>query len=604
MRISQEVVLGIGGVRTLRALGMKPTVWHMNEGHAAFLQLERLREFVQRGKLPFGAALWATRADALFTTHTPVPAGNDAFAFDMMDRFFSGFWTQLNLTRDQFLALGRYDYAWGPQFSMTVLALRTAGRANGVSKLHGTVSQRMWRSLWPDIPTSEVPIGYITNGVHTDSWLYPALAELFDRYLGPTWRDHIDDPATWSGVYRIPDAELWAAHNLAKEQCLALVRERMIQHMVRAHRNPADINAAEHLFDPKSLTIGFARRFATYKRAALIFRDQERLKRILNNPERPVQIIFAGKAHPADEPGKALIQYIHQMSRQPGFAGRIVFVEDYDINIARHLVSGVDVWMNNPRRPLEASGTSGQKAGLNGVPNFSVLDGWWTEGYNGTNGWAIGEGREYTDEAAQDEADVLSLYHLLEDEIVPLYYERNAEGIPHGWLEKMRASTATVGPQFSLSRMLKEYVLQYYEPAATLSTRLDRDNAAGARALADWEEKIKSRWAGVNISATGPVRGEIHVGETVAVKAIVAPDGLNPEDLAVELVYGREQDSDLNDAKVMPMFLDASATVDGQLAYRVDFASQDSGLFAYGVRVRPQNPDMPNRFAAHLVTWA
>ncbi|HEX9116883.1 MAG TPA: alpha-glucan family phosphorylase, partial [Anaerolineae bacterium] len=288
IRIAQEVVLGIGGVRTLRALRLQPTVWHMNEGHAAFLQLERLRQLVQDEKLAYGSALWAIRADSLFTTHTPVPAGNDAFPFDLMDHFFASYWEQLGLSRDQFLALGRADYPWGPQFSMTVLALHTAGRANGVSKLHGLVSRRMWRSLWPEVPLPEVPIESITNGVHTDSWLHPSMANLFDRYLGPAWRDHIDDSATWSGVYRIPDVELWNAHQAAKERNIQVIRERVVNHMMRVRRDPAEINAAEHLFDPKILTIGFARRFATYKRAALFFRDQERLKRILNDADRPV----------------------------------------------------------------------------------------------------------------------------------------------------------------------------------------------------------------------------------------------------------------------------------------------------------------------------
>jgi glycogen phosphorylase len=603
MRISQEVVLGIGGVRVLRALGLQPTVWHMNEGHAAFLQLERLREFVQEQHLPFEAALWATRAHAMFTTHTPVAAGNDAFAFDLMDRFFNQFWTRIGLNRDQFLGLGRFDYTWGPQFSMTVLALRTAGRANGVSKLHQVVSQHMWQSLWPGVPLPEVPIGYVTNGVHTDSWLHPALSVLFDRHLGAAWREHIAEPAMWAGLRGIPDAELWSAHQQAKLQCLELIRKRVIVHLLRAHRDPADVNAAERLFDGNTLTIGFARRFATYKRASLIFRDQERLKRILNDPERPVQIVFAGKAHPADEPGKALIQYIYQMSRQPGFAGRVVFVEDYDINLARHLVSGVDVWLNTPRRPLEASGTSGQKAGLNGVPNASILDGWWAEGYHGNNGWAIGEGREYADEAVQDEADALSLYHLLEEEIIPLYYRRDSDGMPHDWLEKMRASIAAVGPEFSLARMLHEYVAAYYEPCATLGARLDRDGGAGARALAEWEARVRAGWPQVTLSASGPSRGQVHVGQALCVQAILGSGGVRPEDLAVELVYGHEAGGELTDANVLAMFPD-SGRKDGQSRYQVDFASPDSGLFSYGVRVRPQNENLPNPFATYLLRWA
>ena len=604
MRISQEVVLGIGGVRTLKALGLRPTVWHMNEGHAAFLQLERLREYVQDQHLPYAAALWATRADSLFTTHTPVPAGNDAFHFDLMDRFFGGFWGQLGIGREEFLGLGTYDYTWGPQFSMTVLALRTAGRANGVSKLHGEVSRRMWHTLWPEVSLAEVPIGHITNGVHTESWLHPAMASVFDRYLGPTWREHIEEPATWNGIQRIPDAELWAAHETAKQHAVRIIRERTVEHMVSVHRGPAEINAAEQLFDPKALTIGFARRFATYKRAALLFRDQERLKRLLNNPECPVQVVFAGKAHPADEPGKALIQYIYQMSRQAGFAGRVVFVADYDINLARHLVAGVDLWLNTPRRPLEASGTSGQKAGLNGAPNCSVLDGWWVEGYNGTDGWAVGEEREYQDEAAQDEADALSLYHLLEDEIVPRFYRLDANGLPHDWLEIMRAAISSIAPQFSLARMLKEYVTDYYVPAGALGARLGRDDFRAARALAEWQARVVQAWPQVGLHATGPSSCELSVGQSLAVQAELRPGTLRPEDLAVELVYGHAQGDDLGDAITLPMSPGATERTDGQVSYQVNFSSPDSGDFAYGVRVRPHHADLPNRFALHLARWA
>ena len=430
MRVSQEIVLGIGGVRALRALGLQPTVWHMNEGHAAFLQLERIRENVENAGLSFSAALWAGRSNALFTTHTPVPAGNDSFPFELMDRFFGDYWGRLGLDRDGFMALGRWEQPWGPQFSMTVLALRTAGLANGVSKLHGEVSRKMWQGLWPDVPEPEIPITYVTNGVHTDSWLHPALAGLYDRYLGPNWRDAISDRRTWAAVADIPDAELWAQHVGAKGQMLALVRERLADQLMRIGAAPAVVNAAAVGLKPRALTIGFARRFATYKRATLLFRDQERLKRILHNTDRPVQIIFSGKAHPADDPGKAFIQAIYQISKQPDFLGKAVFVEDYDANIARYLVSGADLWLNNPRRPLEASGTSGQKAGLNGVPNFSVLDGWWAEGFEGDNGWAIGAEREYPTEAAQDEADALSLYTTLENDIVPMFYDRDAAGHP------------------------------------------------------------------------------------------------------------------------------------------------------------------------------
>ncbi|MCX6032882.1 MAG: alpha-glucan family phosphorylase [Chloroflexi bacterium] len=602
MRVSQEVILGIGGVRLLAALGLKPTVWHMNEGHAAFLQLERLREYVQEQGQPFPAALWAVRANALFTTHTPVPAGNDSFPFELMDRFFGAYWGRLGLDREQFLALGRFQQPWGPQFSMTVLALRTSGLANGVSELHGEVSRKMWRSLWPDVPLPEVPISYVTNGVHTDTWLHPGLAALYDRYLGPSWRDAIDAATTWAAVADIPDAELWAQHAAAKTQMLGLVRERTVRRLMRLAAPPAEVNAAAVLFDPNALTIGFARRFATYKRATLIFRDQERLKRLLNDPARPMQIIFAGKAHPADEPGKAFIQQVYQFSRQPGFAGKVIFVEDYDANIGRNLVAGVDVWLNNPRRPLEASGTSGEKAGLNGVPNFSVLDGWWRESWDGKNGWAIGAEREYPNEAAQDEADALSLYATLENEIVPLFYERGADGLPHGWLARMKAAIATVAPMFSFDRMLKEYVAKFYAPADALGGRLDGGSFAGARSLADWEARVRGGWPEVSLAATGPAQGAMAVGQPLPVEATLRPDPLSPDDLAMELVYGRPSDGDLRDATVLPMALVSRG--DGEYRYAVAFDASESGDFVYGVRVRPAHADLPNPFAMGLVKWA
>lgn len=602
MRISQEIVLGIGGVRALRALGVQPSVWHMNEGHAAFLQLERIRELVQGQNLSFDAALWAARSDTLFTTHTPVPAGNDSFSYDLMDRFFGSFWGTMGLSRERFLDLGRFEYGWGPQFSMTVLALRTAGLANGVSRLHGEVSRRMWRSLWPEVPEPEIPISHVTNGVHTDSWAHPGLTALLDEYLGPDWRDGIDQRAIWAKVAEIPDAALWTQHNQAKAEMIALVRERVAAQLLRVGASPFEVNAAAVALDPQALTIGFARRFATYKRATLLFRDPERTKRLLNDPQRPVQIVFSGKAHPADEPGKAFIQQIYQLSKQPGFAGKVLFVEDYDANIARHLVAGVDLWLNNPRRPLEASGTSGEKAGLNGVPNFSVLDGWWSEGFDGANGWAIGAEREYSNEAAQDEADALSLYASLENQIVPLFFQRDDQGMPHGWLQVMRRSMATVAPDYSFDRMLKDYVTQFYLPAGALGAHVQADRFAGAQDLAAWEARVRAGWSQVALSASGPARGEMAVGKPLTVQAILRPGALDPADLIVELVYGRESEGQLRDAAAIPMRLLGGAG--GEQRYEARFDVQESGTFTYGVRVRPDHRYLPNPFAAYLMKWA
>jgi len=531
-----------------------------------------------------------------------VPAGNDAFPFELMDRFFGSYWGQLGLDRESFLDLGRHDHPWGPQFSMTVLALRTNGKANGVSRLHGQVSRRMWQGVWPGVPEPEVPIGHVTNGVHTATWLYPGLMKLLDDHMDPGWRDQMDDPQVWNAVERIPDAALWQQHNDAKQKMVNLVRERRVRQLLRQGAAPAEITAVDCFLDPQALTIGFARRFATYKRATLIFRDPERIKRILNDPQRPVQIVFAGKAHPADDPGKAFIQTIYELSRQPGFAGRLVFVEDYDANIARHLVAGVDVWLNNPRRPLEASGTSGQKAGLNGAPNFSALDGWWCEGYNGQNGWTIGAEREYALEAAQDEADALSLYATLENRIIPLYYTRDAAGLPLGWLATMRKSITSVAPGFGTHRMLKEYVGGYYIPASVLGRRLGADGFAEAKALAAWEARVRSGWPSCDLVATGPRSGEIKVGETVTIHAVLKPGQLRADDLAVELVHGPSTDHGLGSARTVPLALIEEK--DGECRYEVSFAFPESGAIAYGVRVRPDHPSIPNPFALYLVKWA
>jgi starch phosphorylase len=462
MRIAQEIMLGIGGVRALRALGIGPTVWHMNEGHSAFMSLEQIRELVEEEDLSFGEAREQVTAGNVFTTHTPVAAGHDAFGFDLVEKYFHNYWPRMGLDRDSFMALGYHESLWGARFSMTVLALHLSSFQNGVSELHGRVSREMWHELWPDRPVEEVPIIAITNGVHIKSWLTPELSQLFDEYLGVDWEEHADDLAIWDGIDLIPDETLWDIHRRRKNMMINYMRFRLRKQRGRHHATVNEIVASESMLDPGTLTLGFARRFATYKRATLIFRDMERIKRIFNAADRPVQIIFAGKAHPADEPGQEFIRRIVQLSEQPDFRGRIMFIEDYDINLARHLVRGVDVWLNNPRRPMEASGTSGQKAALNGVPNFSVLDGWWAEAYNGENGWAIGEGKEYDDERRQDAEDAASLYDTLENEIVPLFYERGADGTPGGWTDVMKASIKTCAPVYNVRRMVKEYMTEMY----------------------------------------------------------------------------------------------------------------------------------------------
>jgi len=461
LRVAQELVLGVGGVRALRQMGIAPAVWHMNEGHSAFLVLELAREYVAQG-VPFMQAFDMVRDQAVFTTHTPVPAGNDAFSLDLIDKYFAKFWDQLGISRDAFMNIAMQQQSWGPSFAMTVLALRLSEMHNGVSKLHGQVARSMWQWLYPGKNNDEVPITSVTNGIHTSSWLAPTMRNLFDRTLGADWYEHLDNPATWQPLKSSDDGEFWQARLALKRTLVEFVRERLAQRHTRLGFPPV----AWPMFDDTILTIGFARRFATYKRATLLFKDADRLKAILNNPARPIQLVFAGKAHPADEPGKHFIQDVYRRSQEPGFAGRIIFLEEYDMCVARALVQGVDVWLNTPRRPYEASGTSGQKASLNGIPNLSILDGWWPEAYDGTNGWAIGEEREYDNLDAQDWDDAQHLYHLLENEVAPAYYDRDASGVSARWVAIAKAAIMTCAPKFSTQRMLKEYVNRLYLPVA------------------------------------------------------------------------------------------------------------------------------------------
>lgn len=462
MRIRQEIMLGIGGVRVLRALGIKPEVWHMNEGHSAFLVLELVREITAATGTSFHEAALQIRKKAIFTTHTPVPAGHDAFPLHMMEKYFYDFWPQINLDREGFLNLGSHQEAWGVAFNMTVLALKMSGQANGVSQLHGEVSRQMWQSVWPERAVADVPITAVTNGVHVPTWIASEMNLLFNKYLGPDWMAHHDENALWERLNEIPDEVLWHTHTELRNKLLNFVRERTRRRWVQGRHDATQVLTNGGFLDPEALTLGFARRFATYKRATLLFRDPERLKRILLNAERPVQIIFAGKAHPADDPGKHLIQSIYNIAKSHDWGGRVAFIEDYDMHTGRYLKQGVDVWMNTPRRPREASGTSGMKAALNGVPNLSVLDGWWVEGYNGANGWAIGENRDYDNHEEQDAADAESLYRLLEEEIVPLFYKRDQDDIPRGWVEVMRESIRSNTPLFSMRRMVKEYTERLY----------------------------------------------------------------------------------------------------------------------------------------------
>ncbi|MDA3823230.1 MAG: alpha-glucan family phosphorylase, partial [Bacteroidales bacterium] len=500
MRIKQEILLGIGGVRALKILGEKVTVFHMNEGHAAFLGIERIRIFMEELNMNFKEAIEAVIPNNVFTTHTPVPAGNDRFDPAMIDHYFSTYYSKLNITRDEFLALGRENIDDKKEtFCMTVLAIKLAAACNGVSRLHGHVSRSMWKNLWPSLPQHEVPIGHVTNGIQTLSWTSDEMMRLFFRYLGPRWIDNPTDNSIWSNIDDIPDSELWRCRDRLRERLVTFTRKRLYEQLIARGFPPKEAEYANSVLDPEALTIGFARRFATYKRATLILRDIERLFSILHDKERPVQLIFAGKAHPRDNMGKELIKQVIHLANSERFRGKIVFLEDYDINVARYMVQGVDVWLNNPIRPKEASGTSGMKVIPNGGLNISVLDGWWDEAYNANNGWAIGQGEEYTDLAYQDEIESLSMYNIVEKEVRSIFYQRGVDGLPREWLARIRESMKVLIPQFNTNRMVKEYTEKYYMPAHTRYKEISGNKYENIKKLAAWKINSKSKWNKVSV---------------------------------------------------------------------------------------------------------
>jgi starch phosphorylase len=605
MRIRQEMILGIGGFRALRALGKVPTVCHMNEGHSAFCGLERIRVLMEECGLGFAAAREAIAAGTCFTTHTPVPAGNDVFPPQLVDHYFSSYIPQLNIDRAEFMGLGRQNPRDENEgFCMTVLAIHLANTANGVSKLHGRVSRKMWRNIWPDLPEIEIPITSITNGVHTRSWLAPEMAQLYDRYLGIQWEDRPTDYAIWKRVDHIPDAELWRTHERRRERLVAFARARLRGQLRRRGAPPAEIARADEVLDPEALTIGFARRFATYKRGSLIFKNLDRLSAIINNKDRPVQLMFAGKAHPRDHGGKELIAEILHIARRPEFRRRVVFIEDYDINVARHLVQGIDVWLNNPRRPLEASGTSGMKVCCNGGINLSILDGWWTEGYAQNNGWAIGAGEEYTDLAYQDEVESRAIYDLLEQEITPQFYTRSSDGLPRGWLKVMKQSISTICPFFNTNRMVQEYIEKCYWPSAQRHQSLLSDNMKRAAELAQWRRRLTQGWPQIRVEGVESKGGDpMHVGAELEVRARINLGSLAPNDVEVQLFHGLvDSFGEISSPRTVPMLQngdrDGSAwTFHGSIPCRA------SGQYGFVVRVLPKNPDLSNSFEPGLVCW-
>ncbi|GAB4234660.1 MAG: glycosyltransferase family 1 protein [Deltaproteobacteria bacterium] len=603
MRIRQEILLGVGGARALKAVGIRPTVYHMNEGHSAFLVIERIRDLMASHRLSFPQAREVVLATGVFTTHTPVPAGNERFDEDLMRKYIEPKIRPLGIPWDGFLALGRSGNESSREFGMTVFALRSAAFANGVARLHAETSRSMWKDLWPGLPGEEVPIRSITNGIHTRSWLSHEMAELYTRYFGPRFVERPADPSVWERVEAIPPGELWRIHQSRRERLVFFARKRLRNQLRRQGAGVALQRAAEEALHPEALTIGFSRRFATYKRANLLFRQPDRLVRLLTNPDRPVQILFAGKAHPQDLPAKEIIRSVIHFASDPRVRDRLVFLEDYDINVARYLVQGVDVWLNNPRRPLEASGTSGMKAAANGALNVSILDGWWDEGYSPDAGWAIGSGETYGDPEEQDRVECEALYNLLENEIVPMFYDRDRGGLPRAWIGMMKASMRKLGAYFNTHRMVREYTDSAYMPAHRAGERLSADGFAAAKNLAAWRERIAGLWAGVAIRVEDArAHKEMRVGDTVGISLRVRLAGLAPSDVAVEVRYGPYTAAgEVRKGAIL------AARHDGREGdeeiYRVEIPCAASGRYGFAARVLPRHPDLANPFTPLSITW-
>jgi glycogen phosphorylase len=602
-RIRQEIVLGIGGIRALRAMGLRPTVCHMNEGHSAFLVLEQIRLYMRDEKLTFEEALEAARSSNVFTTHTPVPAGIDLFDPGLMYHYFSEYCAEVGIDFQSLMALGRRN----PQnrderFSMAILALNNSAYRNAVSRLHRQVSQEMFHEMWPKLPVWEVPITSITNGVHLPSWLNGDLAQLYDQYLQPDWREHPDDAAVWEMVADIPDEELLEVHRRRKRRLVNFVRARQSAAAVRRQASAAEVRRSAEVLDPNAFTIGFARRFATYKRATLLFRDVDRLKRILLNKDMPVQVVIAGKAHPKDQPGKSFIREIVQLSRDPDLWKHLVFVEDYDMKVARELVQAVDLWLNTPRRGEEACGTSGMKVAINGVLNLSILDGWFDEAYEHSGGWAIGEREPYSED--QDALHASAIYYLLENEIVPMFYERK-EQTPREWIRRVKQSLMYTSPNFDCRRMVREYMNELYDPAHSQHVRLVQSDFRLIHEKAEWNSRIREVWDRVRFVEAGPgPGGTVMSGKPVPVRAAIDLAGLKPHDVRVEVVVGRvDNNGNLEDTEVLVL---PPIESQGQVAiFEKDVVPERTGRLGYALRVSPNHFDDPlTRPCSSLLKWS
>jgi starch phosphorylase len=604
MRIRQEIILGVGGMRALRAVGITPTVCHMNEGHAAFLTIERIRQFMHDHNCDWRTARKVVVSGNVFTTHTPVPAGFDLFQPQLLERYMGKTLDQAGIPFAEFVKMGRVEPEnEGEAFNMAVLAMSNANYVNGVSELHAQVTRQMFSARWPDYPESEVPVQGITNGIHTMTWISNTMAELFDHYLGTEWRRNPENPEAWAGVEEIPDDELWAVREHQRSQLVRYIRKRVQSDFEGRSTNRADWGVLQTILDPRILTIGFARRFATYKRGSLMLNDRERLKRILFSQDRPIQIIIAGKAHPRDDGGKKVIQDLVNFIDKEGARARMVFLEDYDMRVARMMVQGVDLWLNNPRRPHEASGTSGMKVVPNGALNCSILDGWWDEGFEPGVGWSIGSREQLGDEGHQDWLDSLDLYHLLENEITPLFYHRVEDGVPRGWVRMVKDSIMRLAPEFSTARMVRDYAVTAYAPAAQAFLDLSQGGLERATAAREWRERVRSNWGQVRVVNVSDSAKTVNpIGGSIEVTAQVALGNLQPTDVRAQALVGKiGPNRELTHTETHDLALDSNH--DGLAVYRGTLSADAPGYQGYTVRVVPVHPDVVVPAELSLVAW-
>ncbi|HQH26743.1 MAG TPA: alpha-glucan family phosphorylase, partial [Oligoflexia bacterium] len=605
-RIQQEIVLGMAGYKLLKALGYSPSAYHMNEGHSAFLAIAQIKDLVANHGLSFEEALTGVQHSNLFTTHTPVPAGNDVFPREMIDQYFAQDARDIGIRMETLLNLGRVQENDPHEpFSMTVLALKCSKTANGVSKLHGHVSRKLWHRLWPGLPLDESPIKSITNGIHTATFTARDMADLYDRYLGPAWRNQTAAPETWDGVDMIPDEELWRIRCRNRSLLVTYCRDRLRDQLLRRGAGRMELEDAANELSPDALTIGFARRFATYKRATLLLHDIDRLAKILSNPERPVQFLFSGKAHPADNLGKELILRLVHARRRPELRGKIVFIEDYDMNVARRLVQGVDVWLNNPRRPLEACGTSGMKAAVNGALNMSVLDGWWYEAFDGSNGWSIGQGEEYDDSGYQDEVESRSIYDLLEREIIPTFYDRTPRGVPVDWVKLMKQSIRSIAPHFSAARMVGDYCRECYGPIAKDYRAVVAAQFRPVREARAKTEQFRKHWGELRILSVETQKAEqIPIGKSLPLKVVVHLGPFTPEEVAVQVRYGTlDVTNQIHGAHLYRMLRGQPGAEPGVYVFEGELASERAGTFGFSVRLIPVLHSAPHPAIPGLITW-